>query len=462
MAFDIRVFRRSELGNSTFLVFDPDSLEGVVIDPTRDIDQYLEVADSAGVDLTWVLETHIHNDFVSGSRELVAARQMRLGASALADYKYPFHALADQDLIKVGSFVIKVMATPGHTPEHVSYLLIDSDGEMKALFSGGALMVGTAARTDLFGAALSWTMAHQLHRSIKDKILVLPDEVIVYPTHGGGSFCAVGAGEESHTTIAKEKHSNPLALAGSSRKFVQRSLSGGEYPKYYSTMRPVNISGAPIIGPELSNVTRLDLNQLDYWIARGAVLLDIRPAEKYRAEHIPGSMAIGADGNLSGWVGWLLERDTQMVLIASQGQEGLTEVREAQRQLLRIGYDRIAGYLNGGITTWKADGRGTSSFEATTASKLAEYLDNDQLLVVVDVRERSEWHAGHIPGSVNIPVHEIPTSKFYLPFHVPLFVHCGHDYRGTLASSLLERDGYRNLTVVADGWDGWKQLEGFE
>ena len=462
MAFEIRVFRQSELGNSTFLVFDPESLEGVVIDPARDIDQYLEAADSAAVQLTWALETHIHNDFVSGSRELVAARQVRNGASAFADYRFPFHALADQDLIKVGSFVIQVLETPGHTPEHLSYLLIDSDGQMKALFSGGALMVGTAARTDLFGPALSWRLAHQLEMSIKGRILALPDEVIVYPTHGGGSFCAVGAGEDIRTTIAKEKHSNPLALAGSSRKFVERSLVGGEYPRYYSTMRSINISGAPLIGSEFSGVAGLGLKDVDDWIARGAAMLDIRPAERYRAEHIPASIAIGADGNLSGWVGWLLERDTPIVLVSSPGKQGQLEIKEAQRQLLRIGYDRIVGYLDGGIETRKADGRDSSSFATTTASKLAEYLDNDELLVVVDVRERSEWHAGHIPGSVNIPVHEISTSKSDLPFQVPLFVHCGHDYRGTLASSLLERSGYRDLTVVADGWDGWKQMEGLE
>ncbi len=217
MGIEIRSLRSAELGNAAHVVIERDSAVAVVIDPVRDVCQYLEVAAGDSVELAWALETHVHNDFVSGSRELVAASGTRLGASGEADLRYPYERLGDGDEIEIGPYRLRVLATPGHTPEHLAYLLIDPEGESQALFSGGALMVGTAARTDLFGPALSWRFARDLERSLKDKILELPDHVVVYPTHGGGSFCAAGAGSALTTTIGAERAANPLATARSSR-----------------------------------------------------------------------------------------------------------------------------------------------------------------------------------------------------------------------------------------------------
>ena len=459
MGIEIRSLRSAELGNATHVVIERDSGVAVVIDPVRDVCQYLEVAAGDAVELAWALETHVHNDFVSGSRELVAASGTRLGASGKADLRYPYERLGDGDEIEVGSFRLRVLSTPGHTPEHVAYLLVDPEGEPQTLFSGGALMVGTAARTDLFGPGLSWRFAHDLERSLREKILELPDHVVVYPTHGGGSFCAAGAGSALTTTIGAERAANPLATARSSRQFVTRALTAGPYPAYYARMRCLNQAGAPLLGPALPAPSALRLDEVDIWLAQGALVVDVRQAAAFRAGHVPGSLAAVADGNLSGWVGWLVGPERPLVLVAEPDATGAAQVVEAARQLARIGYDRVVGVLDGGIETWRAAGRELTSYETASAASLAKRLDADELLPVVDVREAAEWHAGHIPGSVNLPAHDIPAVSTELPRGLPLAVHCGHDYRATLGASLLERAGYDQLVVLDDGWEGWVSLE---
>ncbi|MHB1787392.1 MAG: MBL fold metallo-hydrolase, partial [Acidimicrobiales bacterium] len=377
MSIEIQTLRTTELGNSAHLLIDRPSGVAVIIDPVRDTGDYRALAEAAGAKFSWALETHVHNDFVSGGRELVDAGGARLGASAQAGLSYPYEALRDGDEIELGSARLRVLATPGHTPEHVAYLLVDADGKPEALFSGGALMVGTAARTDLFGPALSWRFAHDLERSLKDKILSLPDDVVVYPTHGGGSFCAAGAGSAPSTTIGAERAANPLARAGSSRQFVARSLTAGPYPAYYARMRSLNQAGAPLIGPYPPEPAALGLGEVDSWLAQGALVLDVRPANAFRAGHIPTAVAAGANGNVSGWVGWLAGPERPLVLVADPGEVGAAQITEATRQLSRIGYDRVVGHLDGGLPAWAGAGRDVVSYQTTNAAQLAKRLDAD-------------------------------------------------------------------------------------
>ena len=448
---EIRSFVADELGNSSHLLLVPEAGIAAAIDAQRDIAQYLEVVEPMGLKLTWALETHVHNDFVSGARELKAEVGAAIGASSEADLRYPYQWLRHGQELAVGPYRLRVISTPGHTPEHVSYLLLDEAGRPLTLFSGGSLMVGTAARPDLLGPANSWRMARLLRRSLVENVLTLPDDVRVLPTHGGGSFCAAGAGGQRETTIAAERAHNPLVTAQSEAAFIALALDQGPYPAYFDRMRGLNQVGAPIIGRHLPELRRLSIEEFEAWRAQGAAVLDLRSAQEFSEGHVPDSYAVGVDGSHSAWVGWLLSPDRPLVLVADDP----AQERESLRQLARIGYDQVVGALDGGFRIWADAGRPVVSYARSESRQLEHRLLEGERLVVVDVREPSEWFAGHIPGSVNIPVHDLPLRTGQLPLGAPLAVHCGHVYRATVGASLLERAGHPQLTVIEDGYDGW-------
>lgn len=448
---EIRSFVADELGNSSHLLLVPEAGLAAAIDPMRDTAQYLEVVEPMGLKLEWVLETHVHNDFVSGARELKAEVGAAIGASSEADLRYSYEELRHGQELEVGPYRLRVISTPGHTPEHVSYLLLDEAGRPLTLFSGGSLMVGTAARPDLLGPANSWRMARLLRRSLVENVLTLPDDVRVLPTHGGGSFCASGAGGQRETTIGAERTQNPLIAVGSEAAFIELALNQGPYPAYFERMRGLNQVGAPILGRRLPEPRRLSIEGFDAWRAQGAAVLDLRLAEEFSEGHVPDSYAVGIDGSHSAWVGWLLSPDRPLILIGSNAMQE----EESVRQLARIGYDQVVGVLDGGLRAWPDAGRPVVSYARSDARELERRLLGGERLVVVDVRESNEWFAGHIPGSVNIPAHDLPLRAGQLPLGAPLAVHCGHVYRATLGASLLERAGYPQLTVVEDGYDGW-------
>ena len=448
---EIRSFTADELGNTSHLLLVPEAGVAAAIDPMRDIGQYLEVVEPMGLEVTWALETHLHNDFVSGARELRAEVGATVGAGAGADLRHPHQALHDGQELDLGPCRLRVLATPGHTPEHVSYLLLDGAGRPVTLFSGGSLMVGTAARPDLLGPANSWRLARLLRQSLRDRVLTLPDDVLVLPTHGGGSFCAAGAGGERQTTIGAERAHNPLALAASDSAFIEIALNQGPYPAYFERMRGLNQLGAALLGRRLPEPRRLALDEFDAWRAQGAAVLDLRSAEAFAEGHVPDSYAVGVAGSHSAWVGWLLDVDRPLVLVA----DDRAQERESVRQLARIGYDLVVGALDGGFRSWADAGRPVSSYPRMLSAEMERRLLSGERLVVVDVREANEWFAGHVPGSVNIPAHDLPLRAGQLPLGATLAVHCGHVYRATLGASLLERSGHDQLIVVEDGFGGW-------
>jgi hydroxyacylglutathione hydrolase len=448
---EIRSFAADELGNTSHLLLVPEAGLAVAIDPMRDVAQYLEVVEQMGLEVTWALETHLHNDFVSGARELRAEVGATVGAGVGADLRHPHQALHDGQELDFGPCRLRVVATPGHTPEHVSYLLLDGAGRPVTLFSGGSLMVGTAARPDLLGPADSWRLARLLKQSLRDRVLTLPDDVLVLPTHGGGSFCAAGAGGERQTTIGAERAHNPLALAASDSAFIEIALNQGPYPAYFERMRGLNQLGAPLLGRRLPEPRRLELDEFDAWRAQGAAILDLRLADAFAEGHVPDSYAVGVAGSHSAWVGWLLDADQPLVLVA----DDRAQERESVRQLARIGYDLVVGALDGGFRSWADAGRPVSSYPRMLSAEMERRLLSGERLVVVDVRETNEWFAGHVPGSVSIPAHDLPLHARQLPLGATLAVHCGHVYRATLGASLLERSGHDQLIVVEDGFGGW-------
>lgn len=454
----IESFVAERLGNSAYLVGSRATGEATLVDPLRDIEPYLARAETLGLRVTGVVETHIHNDFVSGARELAQATGARYGASALAQLDYPdtpTTALADGDALSLGAWRLRVVATPGHTPEHVSYLLTTAGGTPEALFSGGSLMVGAIARPDLLGPQHTAALARAAYTSLHERLLILPDEVDVYPTHGGGSFCAVGQGDERVTTIGQERRHNPLAQAATYQQFLSRYLEPlGAYPAYYDGMRADNQRGFPLLGRTLPPLRPLSPDEVEAALAGGAALVDARPFAAYDTGHIPNSVHAGLDGPFSAWIGWVLPPETPIVLLA----EAPDEAREAQRELLRIGFDRVLGELEGGVTAWRESGRPLRQTHAATMTDLAHALERGAALTIADSRELGEWSEGHLPGAVFTPVGQIAAAAAHLPHDAPVAVHCAHGYRSAIAASLLERAGLPEVWHVTDGYAAWRAV----
>lgn len=385
---DITAFVDEGLGNSSYLVELGDR-RALVLDPWRDGRPYRRLAEARGLTLTYAVETHLHADFVSGSREL-AAQGATIVASRGAGLAFPHQSLADGDVLDLGGLHLRALATAGHTPEHLAYLLLDGARPL-ALFSGGALLPGSVARTDLIAPEQTDALARSLYRALHARILRLPDELPVYPTHGGGSFCSLDAAGERTTTIGRERAANPLLAAPDEDAFVARLLATyGSYPGYFRRLREVNRRGPRVHGV-LPELPLLDLAAVDRLRAAGAELVDVRPMEAYAAGHIPDSLSIGLRPAFASWLGWLVPADRALVFILAPEQDRSDLVRQA----LGIGYERLAGELGGGVDTWRAAGRPV----ATTA--LAHAVDPGRG-PIVDVRQAAEWRAGHVPGAQHL------------------------------------------------------------
>jgi len=442
------------LGNSAYLIGSRDTKKGVLIDPLRDVDQYLQAASERGLTLTHVLDTHLHADFVSGNRELAHQTGAMIGASAEAKVGFEHQPLTEESILDLGAFQIHVVTTPGHTPEHISFLIVDPDSKTpSALFSGGALIVGGAARTDLLTPELTQPLARQLYHTIHDKLLKLPNEVDVFPTHGAGSFCVTPSSKERTTTIGRERQNNDLAQAQNEEDFVKRALTGlSSYPTYYKYMRAINQRGAKVLGgiPVLQPLAASEVKAL---VDEGVLVLDVRHGKAFGAGHIPNSYGIRVDAPLTTWAGWLIPFGSRMVLVA----ESTDQIVAATRQLIRIGYDDLVGTLEGGIEAW-ARGYPVETMKSMDTKELRERLDE---VMLIDIRQRSEWEEGHIPGAIHFEGGRVAWEDLPFPHDKPLAIQCSSGNRSMSVSSVLRRRGYHNVIQVEGGIKGW-QKNGFE
>ncbi|NJN79574.1 MAG: MBL fold metallo-hydrolase [Anaerolineales bacterium] len=306
LAYFIKPFVDTGLGNSAYLIGSHETKKAVLIDPLRDVDLYLHTASELGLTLTHVLDTHLHADYISGNREIAEQTKAIIGASATAELAFDYAPLTEESIIDLGAFQIHVMTTPGHSPEHISYLIVDEHNKPSALFSGGALIVGGAARTDLLGHEHTHSLAHELYHTIHDKLLKLPDEVNVFPTHGAGSFCIAPASSERTTTIGNERKSNPLTQPQSEEEFIKRSLHGlPNYPTYYKYMRGLNQNGAKILGG-VPVLKPLSASEAKAQIDNGVLVLDVRHFKQFGQGHIPNSYGIFVNAPLVVWAGWVI------------------------------------------------------------------------------------------------------------------------------------------------------------
>ena len=435
----VRLFPAPELGNASFLVSDPEAGVAAVIDPLRDVDPYLAYAEKHNLRVTRALDTHLHNDFVSGARELAALSDTDVGS------------LAPGLEVELGSLTIRALHTPGHTPDHKSYLLLEGDRPV-ALFSGGAVMVGSIARTDLFGPHLAMHLALEALRTLQVRLRGLPDDVAVYPTHGGGSFCGIGGQNENETTLGRERETNPFFQATEVMPFLARALDQHRYPAYYADMAAINRDGLPLLGRHPSPLARLGAEAVAGLMEKGAAVVDVRPGVEYDRGHIPGSYCVGLDGGpFSAWVGWLVPRGRSLVLAGGTDAQHA----EAQRQLQRIGFDAVAGALAGGMDAWQSSGRRLSTFETADIDDLAGWILSGEVMTVLDARDDHEWAAGHAPGAVHMYVPDIPHHAAEIPREAPVAVHCGVGYRAGIAASLLEQAGLKRIIHVNSPYEDW-------
>jgi glyoxylase-like metal-dependent hydrolase (beta-lactamase superfamily II)/rhodanese-related sulfurtransferase len=427
--------RDEGLGNTSWLV-PLGNGSALVIDPQRDPRPYLEVARRHNVRVRYAAETHLHADFVSGSRELGHATGARIVAPSGAHLAFDHQALRDGDALDLGGLTLQVIATPGHTPEHMAFVLADEQTPL-ALFSGGTLISGGVARPDLIAPDQTEPLARAAWRSITERLLALPDDLPVYPTHGGGSFCAPGVSGEASTTIGAQRADNPLLQSSSERAFVDALLGGlGSHPGYFLRMRDVNRAGPRLYGVDTPRLAKLDASDVDPILAAGGVIVDARPIAAFAAAHVPGALSIELGDGFATWLGWLIDDPaTPLVFVLADHQDR----DDLVRRCLGIGYERLAGELVG--------------YSATTTSTTLVDQPVDGV-TVLDVRQASEWRQDHVPGAQHIELGALARHASDIPAG-PVVAHCMHGTRSMTAASVLERAGRSDVAVFTGGPRQW-------
>jgi hydroxyacylglutathione hydrolase len=440
------------LGHQSYFISDDASGTAAIVDPRRDIDVYLEAAQRTGTRITHVLETHIHNDYITGARELEACTEATIVAGRLDPLNYEYQPVREGDRFNVGQLAFKVMDTPGHTPGHVSYLVYEAGSEVPgALFSGGSLLAANAGRTDLLGEDMILTLTRQQYQSLRRLLDYLPGHLRVYPTHGAGSFCmSTGANSARTTTIAQERLVNPAAMAKDEAEFVERQIAGyTAYPNYYRYMGGINQGGPRILG-RIPNPSALNPASVQARLHSGIPLIDGRDRDTFAREHIPGAINIEQGNSFATYAGWVLPFNVRLMLLI----EDEAGRREAVVQLIRIGYERVEGYLDGGMASWKAAALPTGQFASIDVETLHRRWSRHEPFVVLDVRRPDEWKSGHIPGAQHIHLGELAPRLHELPEDQPIATICASGFRAEIAASMVAASG-REVIAVRGGMSDW-------
>ncbi len=447
------------LAHASYLVADEASRTAAVIDPQRDVDQYIADARQHGVEIRHVLLTHFHADFVAGHLELRArmGAQIYLGRRARAEY--PFVPLGDGEEVAFGSVRLRILETPGHSPESISILVYDlgrDPARPHAVLTGDTLFIGDVGRPDL-RAALGWSaerLAGMLYDSLREKLLTLPDETLVYPAHGAGSLCGRSISKETVSTIGIQRRYNYALQPMSKEAFIAIiTADQPDAPAYFTFDAILNTKERPTLERSLEEVLRpLSIEELRGLQADRAQLLDARDPADFAGAHLLGSVNIGLGGQYATWAGTLLDRERPIVIVAGRGREG-----EAAMRLGRIGFDHVAGYLAGGMEATELHRDLVRRLPRVTAPALAELLASADPPVVLDVRTTSERDADKIPGSLHIPLQHLLDRLAEVPQGPrTVVVHCGSGYRSSIAASLLEQHGVPDVADLVGGMAAWK------
>jgi hydroxyacylglutathione hydrolase len=451
----LQQFYEESLGHFSYLIGSEDAGVCAVVDPRRDVDAYLALAQEQRLRITHILETHVHNDYLSGARELAAFTEAEICSGSRSGLEFPHRDLQDGDELRFGPLRVHALATPGHTPEHFCYSVADTSRaeEPFLLLSGGDLLTGSVGRTDLLGADQTHDLTAQLYRSLHTKILTLPDYVQVLPTHGAGSSCGASIAMWRATTIGFERRHNAALQATTEEEFARVVLGDqSPAPAYYARMRPSNQRGPEVLRA-LPVVPPLRPAEVRHQIEQGALLVDARAPAAFGGAHIEGSLNIGLDSRFTTWVGSVVPPDQRLILVLDRD----AELSDAVRQLIRIGYAELDGYLAGGIGAWAEAGLPVAQLPQISVQRLRRDLDDGNGLRVLDVRHDNEWGAGHIAGAVHVAAEVLPHRIGELDAAARLAVICGSGYRSSVAASLLGRSGFRHLSNVIGGMSAWEQ-----
>jgi glyoxylase-like metal-dependent hydrolase (beta-lactamase superfamily II)/rhodanese-related sulfurtransferase len=444
---EITPFRHEGLGNTAYLV-DVGDGGAVLLDPGRSAGVYLAAAQERGLRILAVLETHLHADFVSGTIEIAAATGATSYVPAAAEARFPHRAVAPGQRMSFGEVEIEALASPGHAPEHLSYVARSDDGSPPVLFSGGSLIVGGAARTDLVDPGLTEELTRHQYRTLRTAFRGLPDETILMPTHGAGSFCSVVKGVGLISTLGEERRSNPLLRIEDEEDFVRWfPTTFPAAPAYFSRMRPINQRG-PGLRRDIPMPPALDPEGFDE-VRKRALVVDARRTDEFARGHIPGSLSNPFRPVFGVWLGWLVPADTPLAFVVEE--ESLGPVIEESMQ---VGYEDFAGWLAGGMRAWIDAGRPVSGTELVDPEQASKAIDSGA--VVVDVRESGEFAEGHVRGAIHVPLGQISARAGELPRGVPLVAYCGHGERASSAVSLLEHASLGPLFNLTGGFAAWK------
>jgi len=458
MSLVFKTIQTEGIAELSYLIGDDDEGVAAVFDPRPDCDVYVDMAREAGLAITHIFETHIHADLVSGSRELCArVESARIFASneGGSEYGFEHEKVNDGDRFIFGELLVIARHTPGHTPEHMSYLLADADhpDDPWGILTGDSLFVSSAGRPDLLGEKHTKQLAEQQFRTLRDFYLKMPDHVMIYPNHGAGSPCGADIGNRLSSTIGYERRFNKFLQFDEVQKFMEYALATAPpVPKYYPVMKKVNAQGPQVLG-NLPRVPGLPPKAFKEAIEKkNGVLVDVRTMLAFGGGHIPGALNIGGSPILSIWAGWMLDPDEPILLVL----ESKNDLEEIVRLFIRTGYTKFSGYLVGGMKAWDAAG-----FPLAEVGQMSVHELNRRArdLQIVDVRSPREWENGHVPGARHIFLPELRKRVDELDRSNPTAVYCGSGYRASIATSILKPAGFEKLWNVPGSWEAWKKAK---
>ncbi|MBI4464676.1 MAG: MBL fold metallo-hydrolase [Acidobacteria bacterium] len=451
------------LAIATYLVGDERTGEAAVIDPTRDVNDLIAYARENGLHIRHILETHVHADFVSGSRELKARLQNApvIYGSGMGGAEWtPSYAdqiVQDGDEVHLGSVRLQALHTPGHTPEHICWILYDnarSQDTPWVVFTGDFLFVGDVGRPDLLGEEQQKQLAHQLYQSLFEKLALLPDITEIFPAHGAGSLCGKALSSRRSSTLGFERLYNSALVRKPEEQWVRDLMTDMPLaPPYFRRMKKVNQGGPAIIGPELPGQRRWSAREVYDRMCEHCLVVDVRSKEAFAAAHLPGAINIPLGPSLPTWAGWVLPYDHPILIVL----ENPSQMPDVAATLLRIGLDDVRGYLEGGMDAWETAGYPLAVLRTLSVQELARRLaEQPGCMTVLDVRTEREWKDGRIDGSLHIHGGQLQERFAKVSREKPVAVLCGSGYRASIAASFLQREGYQEVYNIVGGMMAWK------